>query len=71
MNQEFDSYFNTEEEQEGDEIPKSGICSKCLGTKYMIVHRDGSIGALYTTTHQDSNGKPQKRLLLCDCSIDF
>lgn len=62
----MDSYFDETAQPE----QKEGICPKCLGTHFMIAERNGALGAVYVSTSQDSTGKPIKRLLTCECSIN-
>ena len=47
----------------------TGVCSKCLGSKYLMTERNGMMGVLYTSENEDSEGKPIKRLLSCNCSV--
>lgn len=83
MNEEYvdaEEYFNPElvmEEQtqpefvDAEVIPQfEGICPKCLGSKYLMTERNGVMGVLYTSDNQDSEGKPIKRLLSCDCTVE-
>ena len=63
----FEETESTAEEEQA--IPASGLCSKCMGSGYQITKRNGVLGVLFTTTANDSEGKPVKRLLRCDCKI--
>lgn len=76
---EAEDYFNQElpmEEQpkgitvDAEAIPQfEGICPKCFGSKFLMTERNGFMGVLYTSENNDSEGKPIKRLMSCDCTI--
>lgn len=56
---------------EAEEIPQyEGVCERCLGSGYVIRERNGVMGVLYTSTMTDSEGKPVKRLVPCDCQVE-
>ncbi len=51
-------------------IPQfNGICPKCFGSKFLMTKRNGFMGVLYTSENSDSEGKPIKRLMSCDCTV--
>jgi hypothetical protein len=53
-----------------EEIPQEeGLCPKCLGSHFRIQTRNGVTGVLYSAKAQDSEGRPIKRLVHCDCNV--
>lgn len=52
-----------------EDTPLVGVCRKCLGTGYIIQEKDGIKGMLFTSTSNDSEGRPVKRLVPCDCKV--
>lgn len=67
------SFFKDAEEEiiDAEEIPDKhvGLCSECLGSGYRIRQRNGVLGVLFTSTSSDSEGKPIRRLMSCDCKV--
>ena len=74
MNEEGSKPYFEEVENDyvdAEEIPQySGVCSKCLGSGYRITERNGVRGVLFTSTMTDSEGKPVRRLVPCDCGVE-
>lgn len=72
MSQNID-YLFTDREEVINEVPAiesvDGICSKCLDTGYIMTNRSGLLGVLYSSTFEDAEGKPVKRLVHCECRI--
>jgi hypothetical protein len=72
---EYDStpYLTNEVEEnviDLDEVPQlPGLCSECLGSGYKIRRKDGIFGVLFTSTSEDSEGKPIRRLVPCECKV--
>jgi hypothetical protein len=73
----FDDYKNMNSAKEekdyvdAEEIPQfQGICEKCLGSSYRITERNGVMGVLFTSDTTDSEGKPIRRLIPCDCGVE-
>lgn len=69
------SFFSEVEEDEimdAEEIPDQhvGVCSDCLGSGYKIRQRNGVLGVLFTSNTSDSEGKPIRRLVPCDCRVE-
>lgn len=76
MNESDSTTFFTEVEEdtiaETEEIPNKpeGLCSECFGSGYKIRQRGGVLGVLFTANSSDSEGKPIRRLLHCDCKVN-
>ena len=69
------SYLYDEGKEEviidADEVPQlEGLCSDCLGSGYRIRERNGILGVLFTSFSEDSEGKPIRRLVPCDCKVE-
>lgn len=72
MSEYSDNLFSQDNERR--EAPRettytNGVCSRCMGTGYIIEVRNGLIGVLYTSTYEDEEGQDVKRLMVCDCKI--
>jgi hypothetical protein len=67
------SYFDeidAEIIEEAEEVPESGMCTKCFGSGYVITERNGVVGVVFTSTQTDSEGKPIRKLVPCGCDVE-
>lgn len=72
MEEDKQNFFDESEENiiDAEEIPPlDGICPKCLGSDFVIYERNGVQGVLFTAQNIDSEGKPIKTLVHCDCKV--
>ena len=70
MNEEGNkSVLESMEEEPAPAEPFQGLCPSCLGSGYRIRESNGIIGVLYNSTSNDSEGKPVRRLIHCDCKV--
>lgn len=64
-------YDNVEENVIDAEVISEfeGVCERCLGSGYLMKERDGVLGVVFTSTMNDSEGKPVRRLVRCECKV--
>lgn len=73
MEEENQDFFDKSEENiiDAEEIPKyEGVCSRCLGSDFVITERNGVMGVVFSSFNTDSEGVPIKVLVPCDCGVE-
>lgn len=61
--EEDEEYIEAETEE--DKRSLVGACHKCFNTSFVVEERNGVLGVVFTSTSNDSMGKPIRQLQVC------